>query len=252
MKLINLKELEEINLEKLKSYCIDEASIAQFKSNIKQVSKEEADRLGKELVELLSSKSYRDDQYDGKVVNLIINGANIEYKTAKKGIFPLLVCARKNYFQTCLLLIRAGANINQTNSYLTTAVMACAKYGNLEILNVLLLLNADINMRYLDGESAIMSAKRHENRNVFTLLVNQQAYLNIRSNLNCSINDVKGNNASAFLLADDMIMDTSITATYKEEIIDEDDLISQLEQKLDKIIVGSKDFVMVKKKTTKN
>lgn len=247
MKLINLKELEDMNLEKLKNYYIDDASIAKFKSNIRQVSKEEADSQGKELVELLSSKSYRDLEDRDKVLNLIINGANIEYKTEKKGIFPLLVCARKNYFCTCLLLIRAGANINQVNNYLTTAAMACSKYGNLEILNVLLLLNANINMRYLDGESAIMSAKRHGNKDVFNLLVNQQAYLNIRSNSNDSINNVKGKDGDDFFLSDDMVMDSSVTVQDNQKELDGNDLISEVEQKLADISLDIKEAVKIKK-----
>lgn len=251
MNLINLKKLEDENLEKLKSYYIDSSSIAHFKSNIKQVSAEEADRLGKDLVNLLSSKSYRDDQYD-KVLSHIMNGANIEYKTPNKGIFPLLVCARKNYFQTGLLLIRAGANVNQTNNYLTTAVMACAKYGNLDMLKVLILLNADINMRYLDGESAIMSAKRHENRDVFTLLANQQAYLNIRCNLNHSINDIEVGTNNNFVLSNDMVIDTSITDSNKEKVVDENVLINQLEQRLDGLFSDNKELIKVKKRTTEN
>lgn len=249
MNLVDLNEMSNNRLWELKELALGFADLKIFRDNIKQVSKEEADKLGAELVKLLDDKEYRDNNElsCNSVLTLIMNGANIEYKTPKKGIYPLLVCARKNYFNTALILIRAGANINQVNNFLTTPVMACCKYGSIDVLNVLLLLGADVNMRYLDGETALMSAKRHDQVEAFNMLVNYQAHLNAYSNTNQSINNISSSDDSKFPSFDDVIMNIR-----PEKMISSEDLINELEQKLDDISSSNEELFKVKKKTTKN
>lgn len=186
----SLISLESERIELLKKYSLDENNINEFKNRIKEVPPEKSNELGKNLLELVSKKSYSDD-YE-KALDLILNGANIEYKNEKKGDYALLICARKNYFQTFLSLIKAGANINQVNNYLTTATMASARHGNIEMLKILITLGADINARCLDGDNAIMSAKMHEQTECFNMLVNAGAYLNNRNLANKTILDLQG------------------------------------------------------------
>lgn len=193
--------LEKQKQEWLKKYGLDSKSILSFRAKIKQATKEVQESLGEELLKLISKKSFQDD-YE-KALELIYRGANIEFKNEKKGDFPLLICARKNYVKTFFALIKAGANVNQTNNYLTTATMASARHGNKEILQTLILLNADINARCLDGDNAIMSAKRHEQVECFQMLVNAQAYLNNQNLQNQTLFDLPGNiEINPFLLED--------------------------------------------------
>ena len=141
---VDILLLEQQRNEKLKSYELDQESINNFKSKIKIVSEEEKETLGKKLFDIINSKTFEEETDYEKVIELVYNGANIEYKDESKGDFALLRCARKNYLKTFLVLLRAGANIDQKNNYLTTATMASARHGNKEMLEILILMNADI------------------------------------------------------------------------------------------------------------
>ena len=82
--------LENAKLKKLEEYKLDEKSISEFKSKIKEVDDETKDSLGKELFELISNKkksSEVTDDFTNKVIELITSGAYIEYKDEKKGDF---------------------------------------------------------------------------------------------------------------------------------------------------------------------
>ena len=184
----SLIDLEKERLELIKKYGLDEKSINEFKSKIKKVSEEEATKLGSELFETVSRRWFNDN-YE-KVIELIYNGADIEYKDEQKGDFALIKCARKNHKKTFAALLKAGANVNQVNNYLTTATMASARHGCRDILEMLILMGADINARCLDGDNAIMSAKRHSQVECFNMLVSASAHLNNRNILNETLIDL--------------------------------------------------------------
>ena len=187
--------LENKRAQKLEEYKLDEQSIEEFKVKIKQVDEPESDRLGKELFEEVSKKksSFASaDELVNKVIQLIHDGANVEYKDEKKGDFPLLVCARKGYVKTAYVLLRAGANVNQVNNYLTTATMAAARHGQKELLELLILLGADVNAKCFDGDNALMSAKRHGQQECFDILIRAQSHLTHRNITNQTILDVPG------------------------------------------------------------
>ena len=173
--------LEQQRNEKLKSYELDQESINNFKSKIKIVSEEEKETLGKKLFDIINSKAFEEETDYEKVIELVYNGANIEYKDESKGDFALLRCARKNYLKTFLILLRAGANIDQKNNYLTTATMASARHGNKEMLEILILMNADINAKCKDGDNALISARNHHQVDCFYMLVNAGANLAVVS-----------------------------------------------------------------------
>lgn len=178
---VDILLLEQQRIDKLKEYGLDSESINEFKSKIKIVSEEEKETLGKELFDLITSKSFKDETDYEKVIELVYKGANIEYKNDKKGDYALLRCARKNYFKTFLVLIKAGANINQKNNYLTTATMASARHGNKEMLEILILMKADINAKSKDGDNALISARNHHQVDCFYMLVNAGANLSVIS-----------------------------------------------------------------------
>ena len=187
MNSVDILLLEQQRVNKLKEYGLDSDSINEFKSKIKIVSEEEKDSLGEKLFKLISSKSFKDETDYEKVIKLIYKGANIEYKNDTKGDYALLICARKNYLKAFIALIKAGANINQKNNYLTTATMASARHGNKEMLEILILMKADINAKCKDGDNALISAKNHYEVDCFYMLVNAGAHLPVISQSGDSI-----------------------------------------------------------------
>lgn len=228
---VSLVELENERIEALKKYGLDTDSINEFKSKIKKVSQEESDKLGEELLKMIFNKKFNDNYEEA--LKLIYAGANIEVKTKDKGNCILLICSIRNYLNTFLLLIKAGANVNQVNNYLTTPTMASARHGNKEMLEILILMDADINARCLDGDNAIMMAKRHEQVECFNMLLNEQAYLNNRNLLNQTIIDIPGDvNFDLSLFEDSSFSEIIVSKTEKDVL----SLISEAENSLNKII----------------
>lgn len=193
----SLMILENAKLKKLEKYKLDEKSISEFKSKIKDVDDVAKNNLGEALLSLISSKEKNSkvtDDFTNDVMELIVNGANIEYKNKTKGDFSLLVCARKGFQEIAYILLRAGANVNQVNNYLTTPTMAAARHGCKELLELLILLGADVNAQCLDGDNALMSAIIHGQQECFDILVHAQTHLTHRNLANQSILDLSVNN----------------------------------------------------------
>lgn len=219
----SLSSLIDNRISILNKYGLDDKSIKEFRSKIKRVSDSEKESLGNELLNIISKKGFNDDF--NRVLELIYNGADIEYKNSKKGDYALLICARKNYIKTFITLIKAGANVDQVNDYLTTAVMASARHGNKKILEILILFGADINKRCLDGDSALMSAKMHNQSECFNMLVQAGAYINNINFLNQTFLDSSGS-----VEFDKSIFERNIEISKKEE---PQDLINEVEETLE-------------------
>lgn len=222
---MNNVDITKIEMERkklLESYELDEESIKSFRKKIKSVSKEESDKLGQELYKyILSStisKKTHDDleklkEIENKVLEYILNGANIEYKEDKDGHFSLLLCIRRGYISLAYMLLRAGANVNQVNNFLTTPSMSAARHGHKDLLELLILMGADINARCLDGDNALISAKRHDQIECFNILKNAHAYLNNRNLINQTILDIKSKKDFDVL---------SLSYTLKQDILKDD------------------------------
>ena len=90
------------------------------------------------------------------------------------------------------LLLRAGASVNQTNSYKTTALMAAARHGHDELVEILILLGADVNAICLDGDTALISAIRHSKKECIDILVNAQAAINNKNYDDITAIDIRG------------------------------------------------------------
>lgn len=218
--------LEKKRIEDLKKDALDGESIKKYKDSIDKVSSSDATRLGKELLDMISKKGYNDDSYQAE--KLIKQGADVSYKNDKKGDFPLIVCARKGYFRTFKLLLKAGADVNETNNYFTTTLMAAARHGNLAMVSILINMGADVNARCLDGDSALMSAKRHDQKDCFDALVAAQAHLNNRNLANESLLDIPGSVYFDLSLLEDS--GDSIVKTVSDS--DAKDLVEEAIQKL--------------------
>jgi len=232
----SLLELENNRLKKLEEYKLDEKSKKKFQSKIKKVDQEESNRIGKELLELLSEKKPSTTSLDellNKAIKLIQNGANIEYKDEKNGNFPLLICAMKGYIEIAYVLLRAGANVNQVNHYFTTALMKAARHGHIELLQLLILLDADVNAKCLDGDNALMSAKRHNQQGCADILIEEQSYLTHRNLENQTIFDVPGNISMDLSYIESTSFSEITTPKTEEDALN---LIAKAEEEFNKII----------------
>ena len=157
---------------------IDNESIEEFKKKIKNVTEEEAENLGKKLFNRLFNGNYNDDNYDD-VLKLIIDGANVNYRSAENKLwFPLFICARKNYLKTSIVLIQAGANINMVTNYGMSSAMVAASCGNKEILEILISMGADINIKDFYGNTALSFATFSNEMECARMLADAGAHLN--------------------------------------------------------------------------
>lgn len=217
----SLMILENAKLKKLEKYKLDEKSISEFKSKIKDVDDVAKNNLGEALLSLISSKEKNSkvtDDFTNEVIELIVNGANIEYKNKTKGDFSLLVCARKGFQEIAYILLRAGANVNQVNNYLTTPTMAAARHGCKELLELLILLGADVNAQCLDGDNALMSAIIHGQQECFDILVHAQTHLTHRNSANFSILDLSGNITFDTNLLEDSSFSETTHSTSEDDV----------------------------------
>lgn len=232
---MNNKNLDILNQECenfLKSRSLDIESINQYRSSIKQVSREESDELGKQLFEILLKKDYRDDT--SKIEQLLLDGANPNYQDEKKGEFCLRRCARKKYVKTFTLLLRAGADINLANKFGTNSVITAARFGCDEILNIAIHMGGNVNAKPLDGDTAIMSAKNHLNIKCFDLLAASHAHLNSTNLSNKTIFNGDTNFFKQSTYASELI--DNIGSDKEGESSDQKDLINEAIEEMSKII----------------
>lgn len=249
---MNNADILKIEIERkqvLEKYGLDEESIKIFREKISNLSEEESQSLGQELFELISKKGYNEDSELDRVIELIYKGANIEYKNEKKGDYSLLICSRKNYLKTFIVLLKAGANVNQLNNYLTTSTMAAARHGNKEILELLILMKADVNARCLDGDNAVMTAKRHNQIECFNILMNAHAYLNNRNLTNQTILDIDSKADFGILsLSHSLRQDTPEETTYEDAELLLDEAFKKMESINGSVLIQSKNQMKTLKK----
>ena len=168
MNRVNLGLLDKYNKlmgggeEYLKQYDLDDESIREFRSKIKKVSQEEADRLGRELNDNISwhydakiswcLRTYRDtsssadEEMCKKLLPYILAGANVNYLNS-----TLTSLFYFNAFKSIILLIKAGININAQsggNTLLINIILDnrfnSIEFYNIELMKILLLMGASI------------------------------------------------------------------------------------------------------------
>lgn len=114
--------------------------------------------------------------------NLIMAGADLEYKYDDSKDTHLIYCSRCNLYYHSQLFIKGGADINARNYYLSTATMFSAKKGYNELLIDLNLLGANINLQCKDGDAALHSAAHHNQIKSGLILIYNNAFINILNN----------------------------------------------------------------------
>ena len=233
-----LYELEQKNNGKLKKYGLHENNINVFRNKIKSVSKEDKNILGKKLYELISDESYCEKDHLKDAINLILEGADLEYKDSKNGDYLLLICLQKNFLETFILLLRAGANINQVNNDLVTVTMACCKNGNEEILHLLILLNVDINKTDIYGNTAIMLAKANNKIECFNILLNASASLTNKNQKGQTLSDLDGNDSKFNI--ENLLIDKN----DEKANINSDDIIGEALSKMNEILGDDKELII--------
>lgn len=93
-----------------------------------------------------------------KVIQLLMQGANINTKTTYYGITPLMYASQKGYLGIVEILLYNGANLNETNRYGETALMGAVKFDKIDEAELLIRYGADINLLNKDSVSALMFA----------------------------------------------------------------------------------------------
>lgn len=221
---INLDTLEEKKKEFLK--LIEKENI---KENIKKVSQEEADELGKELYKTICTKGYKDNWQEA--IKYVYEGANVNIRLSEGKDTPLLKCCRTNYPETVIMLIKAGADVNLTNNYGTTPLMSAARHNCKDILKMLLWMGADVNKRCKDGDTALISAYRHTSVTACDILIDYQA--------NLTSKNVEGESMFTFINSPVTTRDY-LEETKRKELTHEDamQVVEEAQKKLNKIKEG--------------
>ena len=177
LELLNKQEDKVIDIkqEYLRQYGLDDESIKEFRSKIKKVSKEEADRLGEELNQMMYDCWYSDEDivsFDEEIyedmLSLILDGADVNYVDASDATSTL------EYASCCLeysiLLIKAGAEYDAVDRDEYTLAMKAAINNFSKLLKILILLGADINKRNCFGYDALHYAEFYEHKECIKLL----------------------------------------------------------------------------------
>jgi ankyrin repeat protein len=209
---MNLADFQEKEAERgiqmqIRGY--GEHRMAEFKT-IAKVSQEEADELGKKLINKILSAPVSGML---EIRNLILAGANLEYRYYEQeklnvGFTPLLFCCRIGLPQIFSMLVRAGADINCVSDYGSNCVAWAAREGHDTILSDLIFLGGDINLPCKDGDTPLHSATRHNKVASVKTMITAGAILNPvnqKGETPLKIARAKGYEDIANLFADAMI-----------------------------------------------
>jgi len=167
----NEKNTEENKDSILRKYRLSSDSIAHFKSKIKHPGSEDRLWLSRQLNATISAEDYNEMKDIGKVINLILDGANVDYHDNIYDDNLLNKCAYKNHLWTFIHLVKAGADINQKNRMGYTPLISATSSNSKEILEILILLGADINAKTVFGNTAADMAIMLDRHECYEMLV---------------------------------------------------------------------------------
>lgn len=103
---------------------------------------------------------------------LITAGVEINNVSSREKLSALNIACKKGYFQIANTLSKNDADLNQTTSNGTTALIAASENGHLGIVTLLIDKGARIDLaRHSDGLTALMSASQSGNVDIVKLLL---------------------------------------------------------------------------------
>ena len=117
------------------------------------------------------------------------------HKDPKTGRTALLEAVEQQHVDIVVMLLRAGANVNQADNDGVTPLMLAAYVSNAQLVNMLLKAGAKVNIACRDGVSALMLAVGKGNVQSVSLLLSAGADLYV---------NVEGGRVSALRIANKM------------------------------------------------
>ena len=167
-------EAEFQDLRQQANATFDQAKKALIDSFEREISSADGQRLGCLLI--------RETWFGhlDKMKLLIQKGANVNAE--ESGETPLLKAIKTNQPQVVLLLLEAGANVNQTTKNGNNPLQTAVDYGQVEIVQLLLKQpNIQINQIDSDGNTVLMEAAKAGQLEMVQALVAAGADVGIRN-----------------------------------------------------------------------
>lgn len=123
------------------------------------------------LLSALYSRQYKTARF------LVSKGANVNAKCGPQlnGDFPLYIASRQGKYEVVLLLVKNGAEINQTTDELETALHIAVKRQHTDIVNLLLQKGARTDLKNNSQETPLDIARQKGNQEIYVLLKNHSA-----------------------------------------------------------------------------
>ena len=115
---------------------------------------------------------------------------NCRRKDARFDYTPLMIAAKKGFSSTVQLLLNAGAEINASSAYGTTALINAAIGNHTDIVDMLLRAGASVHHRDIDGRGALCYAHLNKNEDMVKLLLADGAPLNLPEAAECGQTDL--------------------------------------------------------------
>ena len=139
----------------------------EINNRFSDVDKNERENLGRELFELITSKSFKEDSANlNKVKDLLLRGADTEVAN-EYGYTGLMKCIINELFATFRMYMLCGCDINHKNRYGQTPLILCSdmynyRYNANRLADMLIDSGCSIDDVGIDG-SALNIAKRGSN-----------------------------------------------------------------------------------------
>ena len=116
------------------------------------------------------------------VKTLLSHGADVKYRDNDGRTALHYACQNIDDFDTFLMLIKAGADVNASYQYGATVLMLAASRAKPEILDLLIKAGADINAKHVGGWTALMVAAFNDRLETVKVLINSGADISAKSN----------------------------------------------------------------------
>jgi ankyrin repeat protein len=111
--------------------------------------------------------SFFHTKYGNRGADIDINWQNPE----DNGKTALIIATRNGHLEVVRELIRAGADVNQSDTHDNVPIFWAAMHGFLEIANALIRAGADVNKKNSGDQTAVFFATQHNQNDVLRLIL---------------------------------------------------------------------------------